>query len=395
LAPAAVAAPSSSVHARPSTSVAGVLRLCGPVADYRCTGAGYAGKSEGWPGQLYGAGYASRNQYGLHNCTLYAAYRLWKNGISQSPGWSSDAGGWDTKAAAARTRVDQTPAVGSIAQWNGGEAGHVGYVEAVTSSYIEVTDDNFGYNYTDRWRIARTSAAMPDNFIHFKDLGGVWSPRNYNSAGPKSTSFAYGRPGDWPLVGNWDGVGGDTVGVFRGGTWHLRNYNSAGSSNATFSYGRPTDIPVVGDWNGDGRDTIGVFRAGTWYLRNSNSSGPADIKFSYGRSTDIPVVGDWDGFIGDTVGIFRGGAWRLRNYNSAGSPNMSFSYGRSTDIPVVGNWDGVGGDTIGVFRGGTWFERNYNSAGSSNASFGYGRSTDWPVVGDWDGFIGDTVGVFR
>jgi Peptidase family M23 len=225
--------------------------------------------------------------------------------------------------------------------------------------------------------------------------GALWYIRNYTSAGPSATSFGYGRPTDRPLVGNWDGVGGDTVGVFRSGAWYLRNYNSAGPSSLSFSYGRATDIPVVGDWDGDGDDTIGVFRSGTWYLRNSNSSGSANIVFGYGRSTDRPIVGNWDGVGGDTVGVFRAGTWYIRNYNSAGSSATSFGYGRSTDTPIVGNWDGVGGDTIGVFRSGTWYIRNYNSAGPSATSFAYGRSTDRPLVGDWDGHVGDTIGVFR
>jgi len=377
-----------------------VTRLCGPAEDYRCTKGGYAGESEGWPGLLYGAGIASANKFGLHNCTLYAAYRVWKNGVSNNPGWHGNANKWASEAYAAGTRVDQAPAVGSIAQWNGGTAGHVAYVEVVNSRYIEITDDNFKFsslpgNYTDRWRIARSSAAMPDNFIHFKDVGGKWYERNYNSSGPSASSFGYGRPGDWPLVGNWDGVGGDTVGVFRGGTWYLRNANSAGKAKIKFSYGRSTDIPIVGNWDGVGGDTVGVFRKGTWYLRNYNSSGHSSTSFSYGRSTDIPVVGDWDGNGTDTIGVFRGSTWYLRNSNSSGSADIKFSYGRSTDFPIVGNWDGVGGDTVGVFRGGKWYERNYNPSGPSNPSFSYGRSTDWPLVGDWDGHIGDTVGVFR
>ena len=46
----------------------------------------------------------------------------------------------------------------------------VAYVEVVTADYIEVTDDNYGSNVTDRWRIARSSPAWPDNFIHLRDL---------------------------------------------------------------------------------------------------------------------------------------------------------------------------------------------------------------------------------
>src|SRR5262249_48415724 len=35
-----------------------------------------------------------------------------------------------------------------------------------------------------------------------------------------------------------------------------------------FHFGTGGDKPVVGDWNGDGVRTIGVFRNGMWYLDN-------------------------------------------------------------------------------------------------------------------------------
>jgi hypothetical protein len=61
----------------------------------------------------------------------------------------------------------------------------------------------------------------------------------------------------------------------------------------------------VGDWNGDGKDTIGVFRSGRWFLRNTNTTGVADQTFSYGLPDDVPVVGDWNGDGTTTVGVFR------------------------------------------------------------------------------------------
>lgn len=164
------AAPSGSVHNLPAVGITGVTRLCGPSAAYACTGGGYSGQSVGWPGSYYGAGQASSNSYGLHNCTLYAAYRAYANGLG-NPGRSfGNANAWDTGAYNLGFPVDQNPTVGSIAQWNGGGYGHVGYVDVVTSTYIEVSDDAYGLNQTNKWRIARTSPAMPDNFIHLKDV---------------------------------------------------------------------------------------------------------------------------------------------------------------------------------------------------------------------------------
>ncbi len=230
---------------------------------------------------------------------------------------------------------------------------------------------------------------------------GRWYLRDYNTAGANNIpGFTFGSTGDRPVVGDWNGDGKTTIGVFRGGNWYLRDDNTAGANNIPgFTFGSATDVPVVGDWNGDGKTTIGVYRGGNWYLRDYNTTGANNIPgFAYGGGTDIPVVGDWDGNGSDTVGVFRGGVWYLRNSNTAGSHTVpSFTYGGPGDIPVVGDWDGDGIDTVGVVRGGVWYLRNSNTAGSHTiTSFGYGSPTsDVFVTGDWNGDRIDTVGVAR
>ena len=80
----------------------------------------------------------------------------------------------------------------------------------------------------------------------------------------------------------------------------MRNSNTTGLAEIDFVFG-PTGAgaryPVSGDWDGDGVDTIGVwdFNSGDWFLRNANSAGPEDIKFRFG-STDPgarPVASMW------------------------------------------------------------------------------------------------------
>jgi hypothetical protein len=43
----------------------------------------------------------------------------------------------------------------------------------------------------------------------------------------------------------------------------------------------------MGDWNGDGTRTPGVFRNGTWYLRDRNGSGGRYFSFAFGDPGDI------------------------------------------------------------------------------------------------------------
>jgi surface antigen len=126
---------------------------------------------------LAGTGYTGQSVWGSwgpgHNCVSYAAYRLAQNGAAKP--WGGRIGNgfeWDDFARAAGVRVDTTPAVGSIAQWDG--RNHVAYVEAVTDSYIEISEDAYLTNtsgYSARRRLDRAGSAFgAAEFIHIKDI---------------------------------------------------------------------------------------------------------------------------------------------------------------------------------------------------------------------------------
>lgn len=237
----------------------------------------------------------------------------------------------------------------------------------------------------------------------FRSFRGSWSLRDSNSAGtPTVPTFQLGTVGDVPVVGDWNGDGHDTIGIYRPSTnlWHLRNSNTSGSADVpTFSFGNSDDIQLVGDWNGDGSDTIGIYRpsTSTFFLRNSNSSGAHDVTFTFGSPGDVPLVGDWNGDGIDTLGVYRPSTnlFYLRNSLSGGSAELSFSFGGPTDVRVVGDWNGDGKDTVGVYRQATWFLRNSLSAGPHDVTFVYGSPKDWPLAGDWDGDGIDTIGTAR
>jgi hypothetical protein len=95
--------------------------------------------------------------------------------------------------------------------------------------------------------------------------------------------------------------------------FHLRHVHGGGDADVTFTYGRAGDIPITGDWNGDGRTTIGVVRGNRFHLRNANSGGAANVSFAYGHASDTPVTGDWNGNGRHGVGVYRHGSWHLRN----------------------------------------------------------------------------------
>lgn len=56
-------------------------------------------------------------------------------------------------------------------------------------------------------------------------------------------SVPFGRASDRPVVGDWDGDGGEGIGVVRDGTWSVRD--DLGGSVRSFRYGRACDLPLT------------------------------------------------------------------------------------------------------------------------------------------------------
>ncbi|MDH3539079.1 MAG: glycosyl hydrolase [Acidimicrobiia bacterium] len=166
-----------------------------------------------------------------------------------------------------------------------------------------------------------------------------------------------------------------------------------------FYYGMSGDTPLMGDWNGDGTATPGMYRpsSGFVYLRNSNDLGVADLQFFFGIPGDIPLVGDWDGDGTDTLGIYRNGQVFITNTSGTGNAEHSFWYGVPGDRPFTGDFDGDGKDTVGLYRESSGFVyfRNSLTSGFAESEFFYGAPSDKILAGDWNGDGTDTVAVYR
>lgn len=188
-APTSPAAVAMTQNKHPNLGVPGVSYRppvgCEPDPGYSCT-PGYTGtNATGWAWSFYGCPkQASGCSAGTpHNCTLYVAFRLMQNGVTLN--WYDDAKNWSIRANSSHVPVDQTPAVGAIAQWNSGISGHVAYVEASDASGITITMDDYYTSqpwpngYTARVHIAIGSPAWPDNFIHFQVPSNPGQPAFY------------------------------------------------------------------------------------------------------------------------------------------------------------------------------------------------------------------------
>ena len=208
-------------------------------------------------------------------------------------------------------------------------------------------------------------------------------------------AFYYGDPGDYPFVGDWDGDGVDTPGLYRqsDGYVYLRNSNTQGIADIKFFFGDPGDVPIAGDFNGDGFDTVSIYRPSnqTFYIINELGSndtglGAAEYSFMFGDPGDEPFVGDLDGDGIDEVGLHRDttGLVYYRNTLTTGIADASFFWGDPEDIVFAGNWNGDNTETVGLLRpsNSTFYWRNTNTQGIADGSaLVAGGSSDAPVAG--------------
>ena len=227
---------------------------------------------------------------------------------------------------------------------------------------------------------------------------------------------------DIPVAGDWTGDGHAKVGIYRPttGQWFLDANNNgvfdAGDLTYNFVGLAAGDIPVVGDWNGMHKDCVGIFRSGFYWILDLNCNGSfdgtlvgADAAFPFGGiGGDVPVVGKWTG--GETrVGVVRkyapGGVpignpffWVTDGSNAnAGTaaadhqPGFTFAFGGlAGDVFVTGDWYRTGVSVAGMYRNGFWvmdaaLPRHPQSSHLPGLTFGYGGlAGDVPITGGWN-----------
>lgn len=269
-----------------------------------------------------------------------------------------------------------------------------------------------------RRRLGVTAALLLGGLVAAPPAGAAssWFVTNSPAGAEPTIAFGFGDLGDVFLAGDWNGDGIDTPGVYRqragvAPLWVLSNSPNGGGALISFAWGNPTgDIPIVGDWNGDGSDTVGLFRPlgggpNTFFLANGNADGGGGAAgFTLGNPGDAPIAGDWNADGVDTVGLVRPTAgapeWIQAASNATSTGFTAFGFGNPGDLPLAGDWNGDGTDTVGIFRrqgaGTGWALAGSNAPGGGSVqSFQFGNLDDTPVVGDWDASGTDTAGVVR
>jgi hypothetical protein len=195
----------------------------------------------------------------------------------------------------------------------------------------------------------------------------------------------------------------DTVGVYKSGVFYLRNSNSTGIADITAYFGGAvSDLPVVGDWNGDGVDSIGVYRSNTgfFFLSDSNTAPAVNYTVLFGNPGDTPFAGRWTAdMIGSGVGVYRNanGILYKKKLLTNGFDDFFAIFGNPGDVGFAGDWDADGFDSIGVYRSSvqTWYLSDNSTPGGitfSDVDFVYDIGLNAPVVGDWDADTDSTPG---
>jgi hypothetical protein len=132
--------------------------------------------------------------------------------------------------------------------------------------------------------------------------------------GVRSAPLAVGtalRTDALPVVGDWDGNGRDSVGVYQQADTTLTLVDDNGAPIDPATVARPAPpagtnpfdtFPVAGDWDGDGRDTVGLMVRGAdeFTLPSPTATDPAAARTVATDPTEaapgvLPVAGDWNG----------------------------------------------------------------------------------------------------
>jgi N-acetylmuramoyl-L-alanine amidase len=215
----------------------------------------------------------------------------------------------------------------------------------------------------------------------FDPAAGIWYLRN--SVG-RTTQVDFGREGDIPLMGDWDGDGIDTPAVYRPDEGRL--IVRSGLQQVSFVYRMPTGgTPVVADTDGDGRDTVSLAWGGHLYIMDGLGKGPAELvgpdplPIALPAETEALVGGDFDGDGVDEIAALHDGRVTLV---SPGGPTTLGYVGDA--LPVAGDWDGDGVETIAAYD--VWraqFHLYGRDGDPQPVTLSYGATGMLPVAGEF------------
>ena len=206
--------------------------------------------------------------------------------------------------------------------------------------------------------------------------------------------FFFGVPGDVAVMGDWNGDGVSTPGMFRpsNGFVYLSNKNATQVAPIEFFFGIEGDVPLAGDWNGNGRDSLSIYRPsdGRLYVSNKLQTQFAEFSYAFALPGSVPFAGDFNGDGKHDLGLYRAsdGLVAMR-FTGSGSttPDRQFYVGSNAETVVAGDWSGEGIDTLAWHNDaeGRWYFRLDNAQGPAEHVLRAGPrdASITPISGTW------------
>jgi hypothetical protein len=215
------------------------------------------------------------------------------------------------------------------------------------------------------------------------------------TAGVDFAYTGFGGPGNVPVIGDWAGLGKSAIGVVDAGfLWEL-DLNADGvfqqptcpggwpnsctgpiTGDAVFAFGSPGDFPVVGNWYNQTNGSNAISQVGmvrSYVVNGVAQSGPFLWMLDSGIAGTPTNVTPLSGHV------------------FANAPGTAFGGGVG-DIPVTGDWNNNGVTNFGDFRAGfLWVLDGAPPTAPQNAHFLFGGTGfayggvagDKPIVGKW------------
>jgi hypothetical protein len=216
------------------------------------------------------------------------------------------------------------------------------------------------------------------------------------------------------------------IGTYYQGSWYI-DLNGNGvfdpgngdskNHDIVWQFGRAGDVPVVGDWDGDGYDEIGVFgfRGTATFELDANGNGTfdpeqGDITFAVDPRLILqpkPIAGNFNpARPGDELGFLFFDRWvlDLDGDHVFGENRQEAIFTNMRGQPLAGNWgdfDLEGRDHVAAYRNGQFqFDMDGDfqfDAGEDIVQFRFdfpGGDPEIGVAADWDGDGNDTIGLF-
>ncbi len=250
--------------------------------------------------------------------------------------------------------------------------------------------NNIGLSDLGAYELAIAAGAMPGVY---KD--GVWSLRYTRTTGSADLTVNFGGDSsDWPVVGDWNGDGVDTIGIYRRstGVFFLSDSNTTPTISYNVVFGNPSDTPFAGKWTADvTHDGLGVFRPtnGILYQKKQLTTGFSDYFAIFGNPGDKGYGGDFDGNGFDSIGVYRASntTWYMTNNSQPGGITFSdidFVWDIGTNLPIIADWNGDNISTIGHFNSSSVFTlHSPNATAGTDEVFTFGPLQGFPVAGRW------------